>query len=173
MICEILGKHNENKNVGLLYPLSLFHCWGRMEVFVVSAGSARIGGQKSEKEGELQIKVRMQVAAIKGNKSESALAIQQPKLVSIFLQFRYKTVSTSFSLKALIMMMIHIYKVQVRCMFCRFAKPEKSLKVTRQLSGNLVLQVDIYRCRSMLLFSEKTKLHEKLFCNAKMVTLIF
>ena len=63
--------------------------------------------KKVKKEGELQIKVRMQVAAIKGNKSESAVAIQQPKLVSIFLQFRYKTVSTSFSLKALIMMMIH------------------------------------------------------------------
>ena len=49
---------------------------------------------KSDKKGGADKTERMQPAPIKGNKIESGGAIRQPKLVSIFQQFRCKPIST-------------------------------------------------------------------------------
>ena len=79
----------------------------------------------------------MQLAPIKGNKSKSAEAIQQPKLVSIFNNLDIKRFQHTLIKSADDDDDANI-NCWVRCMFCRFAKPEKSLKVTRQLSGNVL-----------------------------------
>ena len=120
----------------LLHPLSFFHGSVKLRFLLFYAGSARICGQKVKKRPP-QIKLKMQLAPIKGNKSESAEAIQQPKLVSIFTNLDIKRFQHTL-IKCADNGDDANINCWVRCMFCRFAKPEKSLKVTRQLSGNVL-----------------------------------